>query len=107
MDDAIETLFMNMIYNGTMSSLPPALNMFGGSLTVIRPLILLEKKEIDLYANLREFPAELKRCPYGDDTARTKAREMIEQMTSSDSRIKKNIFRSMSNIHSEYLPTGD
>lgn len=107
MDDAIETLFMNMIYNGTMSSLPPALPMFGGNLQVIRPLILLEKNEIDRYAEIREFPTELKRCPYGDDTARIKAREMIAKITSSDSTIKKNIFRSMSNIHGEYLPPAE
>ncbi len=107
MDDAIETLFMNMIYNGTMSSLPPCLPMFEGNLQVIRPLILLEKKEIDKYAGIREFPSELKRCPYSDDTARIRAREMIENMTSSDSVIKKNIFRSMSNIHGEYLPPAE
>lgn len=107
MDDAIETLFMNMIYNGIMSSLPPALSMFSGSLRVIRPLILLEKKEIDLYAEIRGFPTELKRCPYGDDTARIRARKMIARMTSSDSAMKKSIFRSMSNVHGEYLPPAE
>lgn len=104
MDDAIETLLMNMMYRGTTSSLPPSLPMFDGRLHVIRPLILLEKSEIERYAEIRAFPAEVKRCPYGEDTARTRARGIIEQMASSDSRVKKNIFRSMSNIHGEYLP---
>lgn len=104
LDDAIETLMMNMMYNGITSSLPPALSMFSGRLHMIRPLILLEKREIDKYAEIRRFPAEVKRCPYGEDTARIKAREMIEQMTSGSNAIKKSIFRSMSNIHKEYLP---
>lgn len=104
LDDAIETLMMNMMYNGITSSLPPSLSMFSGRLHMIRPLILLEKKEIDKYAEIRRFPAEVKRCPYGEDTARIKAREMIEQMTSGSNAIKKSIFRSMSNIHKEYLP---
>ena len=104
MDDAIETLMMNMMYNGITSSLPPSLSMFSGRLNLIRPLILLEKKEIERYTEIREFPAEVKRCPYGEDTARIKAREMIEQMTSGNSAVKKSIFRSMSNIHREYLP---
>lgn len=105
MDDAIETLFMNMMYSGTTSSLPPSLLMFEGRLNVIRPLILLEKREIDRYAEIREFPAEIKRCPYGEETARIRVRGIIEEMASSDSRVKKNIFRSMSNIHRDYLPT--
>jgi tRNA(Ile)-lysidine synthase TilS/MesJ len=104
LDDAIETLMMNMMYNGITSSLPPSLSMFRGKLHVIRPLILLEKSEIDRYAEIREFPAEVKRCPYGEDTARIKAREMIKQMTSGSSAVKKSIFRSMSHIHKEYLP---
>jgi len=104
LDDAIETLMMNMMYNGITSSLPPSLSMFRGKLHLIRPLILLEKREIDKYAEIRGFPAEVKRCPYGEDTTRIKAREMIEQMTSENSIIKKSIFRSMSHIHREYLP---
>ena len=104
LDDAIETLMMNMMYSGITSSLPPSLSMFSGKLHMIRPLILLEKREIDRYAEIREFPAEVKRCPYGEDTTRIKAREMIEQMTSGNSAVKKSIFRSMSNIHREYLP---
>lgn len=104
LDDAIETLMMNMMYNGITSSLPPTLSIFSGKLHVIRPLILLEKDEINRYTKIREFPEELKRCPYGEDTSRIKAREMIQQMTSGSSAIKKSIFRSMSNIHKEYLP---
>ena len=104
LDDAIETLMMNMMYSGITSSLPPSLSMFSGRLHMIRPLILLEKREIDRYAEIKEFPAEVKRCPYGEDTTRIKAREMIEQMTSGSSAVKKSIFRSMSNIHREYLP---
>ncbi len=104
MDDAIETLIMNMMYNGITSSLPPSLSMFDGKLQVIRPLILLEKDEVNRYAKIREFPDEVKRCPYGEETTRVKAGEMIRQMTSGSSAIKKSIFRSMSNIHREYLP---
>jgi tRNA(Ile)-lysidine synthase TilS/MesJ len=104
LDDAIETLMMNMMYNGITSSLPPSLSMFSGKLQAIRPLILLEKNEIDKYAEIRRFPSEVKRCPYGEDTSRIKAHEMIQQMTSGSSAIKKSIFRSMSNIHREYLP---
>jgi tRNA(Ile)-lysidine synthase TilS/MesJ len=49
------------MYNGITSSLPPSLSMFSGKLHVIRPLILLEKKEIDKYSEIRGFPAEVKR----------------------------------------------
>ncbi|HOP64538.1 MAG TPA: ATP-binding protein [Spirochaetota bacterium] len=104
MDDALETLVMNMMYNGTMSSLPPSLSMFEGRLDVIRPMILLEKTEIDRYAEIRGFPSEIKKCPYVDENSRAGVKRIIEQMSSEDRRIKKNLFKSMSNIHNEYLP---
>ena len=46
MEDAIETLLLNMSHHGNISSIPPELEMFKGEFVIIRPLILLEEEKI-------------------------------------------------------------
>jgi len=104
LDDAIETLIMNMSYNGTISSLPPKLSLFNGKVEIIRPPLMLTKEEIKQYADIQKFPQEYKECPYSKDNSREKARSIIKMMSQGDSKIKRNIFKSMQNIHKEYLP---
>ena len=41
-NDAIETLLMNMIYHGSISSLPYTLDMFEGRIRLIRPMMDLD-----------------------------------------------------------------
>ena len=104
-DDAVETLIMNMMFNGTISSIPPALQLFDGKLKVVRPLILLEENEIFEYSRLREFPPMLKDCPHSDESRRSSARGIIRSMTELERGALNNLYRSMSNIHGEYLPS--
>ncbi|MDP4208958.1 MAG: tRNA 2-thiocytidine biosynthesis TtcA family protein [Bacteroidota bacterium] len=103
-DDAIETLMMNMIYHGTISSLPAKLSMFGGRLKLIRPLIELTNAEMLNVASIREYPQLKSQCPYGDDTNRIKMRRLVEAMGEMNKDARKNIFRSMGRVIPEYLP---
>jgi len=103
LEDAIETLFMNMAYNGCISSMPPALSMFNGKLDIIRPMLLLDKEDINKYAQIREFPENESPCPYSYDNKRESIRKIISSLA-PDKKTRKNIFKSMSNIHSLYLP---
>jgi len=103
-DDAIETLLMNMISNSSLSSMPPSLSMFGGEFDLIRPLILLGEEEIRVYAQLRNYPPQVKICPHGDDTRRADAKRLLVEMEKIDKNARQNIYSAMSNLHSEYLP---
>ncbi len=103
-DDAIHTLFLNMIYHGSISSLPYILKMFDGKIFLIRPLLDLEEKIIEKYALLANYPKEIKKCPYDNLTKREKMRELVIQMEKIHPLARKNIFNSMSKIYNEYLP---
>lgn len=104
MDDAVETLIINMAYHGNISSLPAKLNMFDGQVVIIRPLILLSNKDMQEYANIRNYPKQTESCPYEDKTKRTTARDLVKQMEVLHPKAMRNIFRSMNNIDREYLP---
>jgi len=103
-DDAVETLLMNMMFNSSISSIPPSLSMFSGEFDIIRPLILLGEDEIKKYAALKNFPPELKTCPYSESTHRFTTKRILGEMENINKKARQNIYAAMSNIHGEYLP---
>jgi len=104
MDDALETLLMNMMYQGAVCSMPAKLSMFDGKIILIRPLILLRDEEMKEYSRIRNFVLEKELCPHEDVTKRKETAKLIESFAGDDARIRTNMFRSMSNIQTEYLP---
>ena len=102
-DDAIETLLMNMAFNGTISSMPPRLSVFNAGMEIIRPAILLSRDEIRRYAEIKKFPEQKKTCPYGENTRREDIKKIIAGLEKINPKVKGSIFKAMSNIHDEYL----
>ena len=104
MDDAAETLLMNMIFSGSMSSIPPALDLFSGKIKIIRPLLMLSEEKIAEYAKIRNFPEQKKICPFAGESQRAKMKSFIEEIKKTEKNAAANIYNSMSNIHRQYLP---
>ncbi len=103
MDDAIETLLMNMMYHGSISSMPFQLDMFNGRVKIIRPLLEITEEELVKYADFAQYKKELKNCPY-ENTKRTEIKDIIKQLSCIHRIARKNIFRSMNKVYSDYLP---
>ncbi len=104
MDDAVETLLVNMAYHGNISSLPGKLKMFDGLLYLIRPLILLRDDDTRRYAAVKGFTSLTEECPYAGTTHRTVARNLLKEMSRLHPKAVENMFRSMNRIDNEYLP---
>jgi len=104
LDDAVETLLMNMMYQASISALTPALDMFDGQLKVIRPLLETKESLIEEYANTQNFLPMVKTCPYEKKSSREFVRGILSQMEKQYDRAKNNIFFSMTHIEEEYLP---
>jgi tRNA 2-thiocytidine biosynthesis protein TtcA len=54
LDDAMESFFMNLFYNGTMRTMPPAYKAENG-LEVIRPLIFCRERQLRAFADKNEI----------------------------------------------------
>ncbi len=106
LDDAVETLLMNMIHHSSISSIPPKLSMFEGDLQIIRPLITVHDKELVEYNSYMGFPDEISLCPYEDKTNREEVRNLIMKAEKLNRSARENIFRSMANIYPEYIVKG-
>ena len=103
-DDAVQTVLLNMIYHGSISSLPQVLSMFNGRIKLIRPLLHIPEKELSYYATLRALRKQEKRCPYEKSTRRDEIKDLIRQMDRLSRNARRNIFSAMDNIYEEYLP---
>jgi tRNA 2-thiocytidine biosynthesis protein TtcA len=55
-DDIVETLFLNMFYQGKMKAMPPKLLSDDGVNLVIRPLAYCREADLQALAELRQYP---------------------------------------------------
>ncbi len=107
-DDIIETTLMNMFYKRELSSMLPKLPLFGGKMTIIRPLAYLEKTDIEtyIYSYPREIPIFGEVCPskiVRRDFRRLEVRNLVEELSEKIPNIKNNIFAAFRNPKIDYL----
>ena len=102
-DDIIETILMNLFYKGEISSVNARQPLFDGKLTIIRPLIYVEEKDIRAFALESGFPSQLCRCPNSMTSKRALMKKLISEIENGNKMIKSNIFRAPSRIRHDYL----
>ena len=106
-NDAIETLLLNMVYHGSISSLPYSLRMFDGRVDLIRPMMDLDERMLQEYAELNKLVKVEKSCPHENSTQRKSIRQLIENIEELYGKGPYNIFKAMDKIFEEYLPRRD
>lgn len=104
-DDIAETILMNMFYNGEISGMNPFQIMFGGELTIIRPLCNVEERLIKQFAKEMGLEPNPYKCPYGGDSRRQYVKNIIREAEISTPKIsiKTNILKSLTRIKEEYI----
>lgn len=105
LDDAVETLLMNMAFNAEISSMKEKVDFFDGNLQIIRPLIESDESILIKYAEIKNYNnIEKKVCPHSQESSRKTVKEIVQIFQSVNKDAKKNIFRSMNKILPNYLP---
>ncbi len=79
-DDVAETLLMNIVYNHKLGSFTPKVEVEGGGMVMIRPLIYLDGPLVKRLHTHFRLPSLLYACPYEDKGARASARNAIARM---------------------------
>lgn len=103
-DDILETLLVNMFFQGSIQSIPPLLRMDKFEQTLIRPLCLISEPELEQWAELRQYPSLLKQCPYEKSSYRPEIRKLIESMEKLNPQARNSLWASMQHIYPDYLP---
>ena len=104
MDDILQTLLMNMTFQGAFSTMPPKLVMRKFDMTIIRPMCLVHESDLIAMAALRGFRKQIKNCPYEKDSHRSDMKGIIAALEQMNPEARYSLWSSMNNIQSDLLP---
>lgn len=104
MDDILETLLMNMTYQGAFSTMPPKLVMRKFDMTIIRPMCLIHESDLLELAEIRNYKKQVKNCPYESGSSRSDVKGVLKQLESMNPEARYSLWGSMTNIQTDLLP---
>ena len=102
-DDIVETILLNLFFQGSYSAMAPKQELFNGKVTIIRPLAYVEEREIVKLAKSLDFPHEKCSCPNSVNSQRTHVEKIIRELEKTCPQVKTNIFRAIKRIKKDYL----
>ena len=94
-DDLIHTALMNLTFQGRFDTMPASLKMRKMSLTIIRPLCMIEETDIRDYAEMRGYQKQTKLCPYETDSHRTDIKRLFDEMEQINPETRFSIWRAL------------
>jgi tRNA 2-thiocytidine biosynthesis protein TtcA len=104
LDDAVETLFLNMFFGSRLKAMPPKLKSDDGRNVIIRPLYYVRERDIERWAEFREFPIiPCNLCGSQENLQRQVIKEMLHNWDESNPGRVENIARSMRNVSPSQL----
>lgn len=104
LDDVVETLLLNLFYQGSFGTMPPKLQMEKFDMTIIRPLSLITEREMKEMESIRDYKKQIKNCPFEKDSSRRDAKNLITELEKWNPDVRQSILGAMQNIKTEYLP---
>ncbi|MBK5244833.1 MAG: tRNA 2-thiocytidine biosynthesis protein TtcA [Eubacteriaceae bacterium] len=79
-DDAIETFFLSLFYEGRISTFAPVTTLDRKNITVIRPLIFVKERDIINDPEMKNLPVIQSTCPANGFTKREDMKNMIKEL---------------------------
>ncbi|MDA3869126.1 MAG: tRNA 2-thiocytidine(32) synthetase TtcA [Gammaproteobacteria bacterium] len=103
-DDIIETLFLNMFFNGQLKAMPPKLRSDDKRHVVIRPMAGCKERDIERYAEARQFPIiPCNLCGSQENMQRKVVKSMLKEWEVDYPGRSDIIMRSLENVKPSHL----
>jgi tRNA 2-thiocytidine biosynthesis protein TtcA len=102
-DDIVETILLNLFFQGEISAMSPKQELFNGKIIIIRPLCYVEEYMIKRFVKEDNIPQESCRCPNSIISNRNKMTKIISSLKRVCPEVKTNIFKSVKRIKQDYL----
>lgn len=103
-DDILTTLLMNMTYEGSFRSMPPALALEHFNITVIRPMCLVIERDLKEFSALIGIKQQKAKCPYEEETRRASMNKVFHTLEEMNPEARYSLWKAMYNIKEVYLP---
>ena len=104
MDDVLETLLMNLTFQGSFSAMPPKLVMKKFDMTIIRPMCLVHETDLIELAQAHQYKKQVKNCPYEHDSHRASMKGILKQLEEMNPEARYSLWGSLTNVQEELLP---
>jgi tRNA 2-thiocytidine biosynthesis protein TtcA len=103
-DDILETFLLNMMFNGTLKSMPPILRSDDGRNTVIRPLAYCREAEIEEFAALMRYPIiPCGLCGSQPNLKRKRIKKLIHDLAEEIPMIRDNMLAALGRVIPSHL----
>lgn len=95
-DDLIDTFLLNLFYAGRIDTFLPVTDLDKTGVTVIRPFVLCEEKDLVYFAGKNPMPVCPSGCPADKHTSREGVKEMVRALAKENPDIKAKLFGAIS-----------
>jgi tRNA 2-thiocytidine biosynthesis protein TtcA len=103
-EDLLETLMLNLFFGGTLKAMPPKLVSDNGDHVVIRPMVYCKEKEINSYAQWKEYPIiPCDLCGSQPNLKRAQLKAMMKTWDKQYPGALDNMLRAMSHVIPSHL----
>jgi tRNA 2-thiocytidine biosynthesis protein TtcA len=107
-DDLIRTLFMSILYNGDIRSMPPKLLSDNKKHIVIRPLCYVQERDIIEFAQEQAYPIiPCNLCGSQENLMRKRVTKLIDQLAEENPKVPSNILHALQSIKPSQLMDQD
>ncbi len=94
-DDAVETFMLNLFFEGRLGCFSPVTFLSNREITVIRPMLYAQEKDVEYFVRKRPLPIIKNPCPADKATQREGMKELLAGLERDNRGLKHRIFNAM------------
>ena len=94
-DDAVETFMMNLFFEGRIGCFSPKSYLSNRKITLIRPLVYAQEKDVLYFVRKRKLPIAKNPCPEDHATERENVKNLLAELEKDNKGLKHRIFTAM------------
>ena len=102
-DDAIETFFLSLFYEGRINTFSPVTYLDRKDITLIRPLFFVKEKDIIYNPEIKELPVIKSTCPADGHTKREDMKHMMKELRKTIPELDDRILKAIQNKEQFHL----
>ncbi len=91
-DDVVDTFMLNLFYEGRLGSFSPVTYLSRKDLTMIRPLIYAQEKDVRYFINHHPLPVVTSPCPADKHTERESMKQLLMTLERNNKGLRHRIF---------------
>ncbi len=91
-DDAVETFMLNLFFEGRLGSFSPITYLSNRDITLIRPMIYAQEKDVEYLARHVALPVIPSSCPEDRATERENMKQLLRELEKNNKGLRHRIF---------------